>query len=177
MPALCCVLLKYYYIFVFVLKNIKINYTILFCSVFNHIFWLAFVLRCSRETEPKGCICICIYLFIIRHCSHDYGGWEAPRSSLGRLETQESWCWLSSSPRWRPENQDSRWHSSTQKPQARDPRWANISIQVQSTGKTYVPAQGSRAEGVPLTHRRVSLLCCSGLPLNEPTSEKVNAQH
>lgn len=139
----------------------------------SSIFWLAFVLRFSRETELKGCVCIGTCLFIIRHCSHDHGGWEAPGLALGRLETQESWCWLSSSPGWRPESQESRRRSSTQKPQAWDPRWANISIQVQSTGNTDVPAQGSQAEGVPLTHRRVSLLCCSGLPLNEPTSGRV----
>lgn len=141
----------------------------------SSIFWLAFVLRFSRETELKGCVCICTYVFIIRHFSHDYGDWEDPGLALGRSETQESWCWLSSSPKWRPENQESGRCSFTQKPQDWNPRWVDISIQVQSTGNTDVPAQGSQAEGVPLMQRRVSPLCRSGLPLHESTSGRVDS--
>ena len=32
---------------------------------------------------------------IIRNCSHDYGGWEAPWSATCKLKTQKSW-WCSS---------------------------------------------------------------------------------
>ena len=76
-----------------------------------------------------------VYGFIIRTwLTWWYGGWEVPRSAVGKLETQESW-WHGS-------------HSSSLK--ARDPRRAHVSVQVQRQEKTNVPAQQS--------HRGSSLL-------------------
>ena len=40
-------------------------------------------------------------MIIIRIGSHDYGGWQSPRFTASRLETQESW-WCSSGLKARP---------------------------------------------------------------------------
>ena len=75
--------------------------------------------------HSRVCVCVCV-------------GWEAPRSSPGRLETRESyWCSSSLSPR--PENSVNPWCKfQSENQQIWDPRSVNASDWVQKPEKTKV---------------------------------------
>lgn len=102
-----------------------------------------------------------------KELTHDYGGWEVPRSAVGKLETQENWRAVSSlSPKdWEPG-----------KPMVLVPAWKLAGSRPKKSQcfrleKTNVSAQAVKQAEFPPIQRRVELF------LFRPSADWTRATH
>lgn len=89
----------------------------MYCSVLRED--TVVVKNVIRKLRELFIIYICVYIHTKGDlwwgfCSHDYGGWEALPSAVGKLETRKALSlnlvWI-----WKPENQGSQWYKSQPK--------------------------------------------------------------